>query len=142
LYTSFLSGVESGAMKAFTRGSPCRWSGDNEALMIFFYSLSSFLCPILRIHDALAKIESYHVKLFLCKILSSLFYLLYFTLGTFFKLIFLVSSFNIELVRNWTSKCFLIGWSRFHNPGHKFKMLTRVDNNYCFRYVLPYFFSI
>jgi hypothetical protein len=78
--------------------------------MTFFYSLSSFLCPILRIRDdALAKIESYHVKLFLCQILSSLFYLLYFTLGTFLKLIFLVSSFNIGLVRNWASESFLIG---------------------------------
>jgi hypothetical protein len=69
--------------------------------------------------------------LFVFQIWSSLFwFLFFFALGSFLKLIFFsISSFDIKLVRNWTLWFFTIGWSWSHDLDHRFEMLTRIEIN-------------
>jgi hypothetical protein len=88
--------------------------------IVFFFNFIPFLMLnlVLIFHPFSFKNLSF-IILFLYQIWS-----LYF----FFEIdIFLILSFNIELIENWVLYFFSVWWSRSHDLGHKYEMLTRID---------------
>jgi len=74
-----------------------------EDPFFFFPSLISFLYPFLEIYDALSK-NKIVLSFFYFKFDLYFFIYIFFVLGPYLELIFfLISSFDIKLVRNWAS---------------------------------------
>jgi hypothetical protein len=99
---------------------------DHESSMIFlFFSLFfSYLLEIRVVYQNW-KVSYYFV---LCQFWSPFLFIIIFGFRSFFdKFFFSISSFNIEIVRNWSSFIFLVGWSFSHDLSHEFKRLTWVD---------------
>ena len=66
----------------------------------------------------------------------------FFLISIIFKIDFLLSIlyFNIKLIENWTSYLFLVWWSRSHDLGHGYEMLTRIDISLFLLSFLHWFF--